>query len=118
MSDPDKTGPKQNGVTLFKPGQSGNPKGRPKGAKSKLTESFWQDMADVWAIGGRMAVEAALLTDPVAFVKIAATLMPKETEVTLRTLTASQLSDDELANIAVGSSEDADPTPLDPSKFN
>lgn len=27
----------------FKPGQSGNPKGRPKGAKSKLSESFYED---------------------------------------------------------------------------
>ena len=36
---PDDTGSKQSD-TKFKPGQSGNPKGRPKGARSKLGEAF------------------------------------------------------------------------------
>lgn len=37
----------------FKKGQSGNPKGKPKGARTKISESFWQDWLSVYnEIGG------------------------------------------------------------------
>jgi hypothetical protein len=32
----------------FKPGNKANPKGRPKGAKSKISESFWRDWLEVY----------------------------------------------------------------------
>lgn len=118
MSDTDNRQPKHRGLIHYKPGQSGNPKGRPKGAKSKLTESFWADMADVWERGGKAALEAVMTSEPGTFVKLAGSLMPKETELTLRTMTANQLSDDELADIAIGSGEDADSAPLDPQQLN
>lgn len=42
----------------FKKGQSGNPKGRGKGAKSKLSESFWLDWLEVYnRLGGVEAME-------------------------------------------------------------
>lgn len=37
MSDENDTSPKKGGTNLFKPGVSGNPNGRPKGAKNKTT---------------------------------------------------------------------------------
>jgi hypothetical protein len=34
-------------VTQFKPGQSGNPKGRAKGSRNKLSENLLSDLASV-----------------------------------------------------------------------
>jgi hypothetical protein len=111
-----KTVPKQ--LTPFKPGQSGNPKGRPKGSKSKLTESFWSDFALAWEAHGAAALKKVAANEPGTFVRVAATLMPKETEVTLRRVTAKELPDDELASIAIGSGEGADTPPVDPAQLN
>jgi hypothetical protein len=41
----DNTAPKQRGIP-FKPGQSGNPDGRPRGSRNKLGEAFVQALAD------------------------------------------------------------------------
>jgi len=41
---PESTGGKQvtgRELTQFKPGQSGNPKGRPQGSRNKLSENFF-----------------------------------------------------------------------------
>ena len=51
---PDSTGMKQGGAARFRPGQSGNPKGRPKGSRNKLGEDFLTDMLEVW--GGKARV--------------------------------------------------------------
>jgi hypothetical protein len=102
----------------FKKGQSGNPAGRPKGAKHKLTEAFWTDFNGAWAKHGKAALEAVAKDDPGKFVSVAASVMPKETELTLRNITAKELPDDELANIAAGGSEDAASAPLDSSLLN
>ena len=65
----------------FKPGQSGNPAGKPKGAKNKLTEAFWRDFAEAWKARGRAALEEVANKDPATFIRVAASLMPKELDI-------------------------------------
>lgn len=64
----------------FKPGQSGNPAGKPKGARNKLQEAFWKDFAGAWEQHGASALLKVATEDPATFVKVAASVMPKEIE--------------------------------------
>ena len=70
----------------WKPGQSGNPAGRPKGARSKiaeeflraLLESFNEAKAEGGPSAGMEAIRAMRDTDPSGYVKTLAALLPKE----------------------------------------
>ena len=77
MTDtPDNTGRNQDGT--FSKGVSGNPAGRPKGARSKLTEDFFRDMAEAWEERGKAALLEMVAERPHEFVKTAAGLQSKE----------------------------------------
>jgi hypothetical protein len=77
----DGTAPKQQIGVPFKPGQSGNPAGRPKGSKNRFAEAFWRDLADVWEAEGKPALEAAVKSDPIKFCTMAAGVLPKDLNV-------------------------------------
>lgn len=74
----DVTGPKQD--TKFKPGQSGNPAGRPKGARSKLQENFFQALHEEFEKHGAMILATMRDEKPADFAKMIAGLMTKEFE--------------------------------------
>ena len=62
----------------FMPGQSGNPSGRPKGAKNKLTDLFLSVIADDFAEHGAEALARVRDQDPASYLKIVGSLVPRE----------------------------------------
>jgi hypothetical protein len=80
-------------ATQWKPGQSGNPAGRPKGSRNKLEETFLADLLAAWEKGGKDYIVAAAAKDPLGIVKVVASLMPSKVEPTnpLQDVTREQL---------------------------
>ena len=64
--------------TQFKPGQVANPKGRPKGSKNKLSDSFLRALAENFEKHGKEAIEQVCKNSPGEYLRIIAGLMPKE----------------------------------------
>ena len=56
----------------WQPGQSGNPAGRPRGSRSRLSESFLCDFVAVWEEEGLDAFRRCARNDPSTFVRVAA----------------------------------------------
>ena len=68
--------------TRFKPGQSGNPGGMPKGTRTHLTRKFVAALANDFDDHGADAIAACREKDPARYVQIVASLMPKQVEAT------------------------------------
>lgn len=87
MSIPEDTGSKQ--TTRFQPGVSGNPNGRPKGSRNRLSEQFLDDLVDAWDEHGTTALMTCATKEPVQFCKIVAGILPKEHLLTALSVNAS-----------------------------
>jgi hypothetical protein len=65
----------------FQPGKSGNPAGRPKRARHKLGDAFLHDLAAHWQANGTAALDKLAETHSHDYVKIIASLLPKEAQI-------------------------------------
>jgi hypothetical protein len=82
MSNVDVTAPKQRVVGRpFPKGVSGNPRGRPIGARSRLSQDFLLDLHNAWSEHGADALARCAKEEPGRFCQIVAGLMPRDVVV-------------------------------------
>src|SRR6266542_1434941 len=95
----EQTAPIQRGRP-FVPGQSGNPAGRPKGARNKLTEAFLSALANDFAAHGPAAIERLRSRDPSRYLKLVASIMPRDLILKHEsTIDYAELSDEEVCEL-------------------
>ena len=61
----------------FKPGQSGNPAGRPPGARAKFSEAFVKALSDDFGEHGKTVIQACRGERPGEYLRVMAGLVPK-----------------------------------------
>jgi hypothetical protein len=66
--------------TRFKPGQSGNPSGRPKGSRNKFTEAFFQLLAADYDEHGKDVIEQVREKYPLQYLRLIVSVLPKRRE--------------------------------------
>ena len=77
----DKAAPKQLEPFCFRPGQSGNPKGRPKGARNRLGTQFLEALEADFNQFGPQAIALVREKKPEVYMRVVADLMPKEANI-------------------------------------
>jgi hypothetical protein len=80
----------------FKPGWKGGP-GRPAGSRDRLQRQFLYALAEDFDKHGEGAIRICRVEDPVRYVSICASSMPKEFAMTENSL--GDLSDDEVRQL-------------------
>ena len=79
----------------WRPGQSGNPAGRPAGTRNKLGEAFIAALADDFAQNGVDVIRATRVRFPAAYLRLVASVTFKHDEAR-NGIVPEGMSDDEL----------------------
>lgn len=79
--------------TRFKPGVSPNPGGKPVRARNRINASFLNALIKEFDESGAAAIKKCATEDPSTFVRVLASLQPKELEITK---TFDDISDEQL----------------------
>ena len=77
----DNTEKKLRNLKPFKPGQSGNPKGRPKGARNRLGTQFLEALEADFNKFGSQAIALVREKKPEVYMRVVADLLPKEANI-------------------------------------
>ena len=77
----DKTAKKQLIGRPFPPGQSGNPKGRPKGARNRLSTQFLEALEVDFSKHGSEVIALVRKKSPEVYMRVVAGLLPKEANI-------------------------------------
>jgi hypothetical protein len=91
--------PKQLMATAWKPGQSGNPAGRPLGARARISEKLLADLATVWETHGQAVLESLVTDDPGKLAQIAYGLLPRDVFITVEQRTPGNLDPEAWATL-------------------
>ena len=81
---PEETPAKSNLMPPWQPGQSGNPNGRPKGARAKLAEDFCQALLDDFIEAGPDAIRLMRAVKPNEYARMIASIIPKELDANVK----------------------------------
>ena len=69
---------------LWQPGQSGNPRGiRGQTGRTTLSRQFLRDLQKIWDLHGVRALEICATEDPSGFIRIMASLMPRQIDLSV-----------------------------------
>ncbi len=87
--------PQRANGTSWRPGQSGNPSGRPIGSRSAFSSAFLSDLMAVWQEHGRETMVHCAKHDPSLFFGICSRVLPKDVAVSITERTPGGLAPDD-----------------------
>ena len=91
----EKTQPRP-GLKPWRKGESGNPTGRPKGSRNKLSEQFVKALQEDFEENGKDTIAFVRQTDPGTYLRVISRLVPAEVSLDLKT-SVSDWDDSEIA---------------------
>jgi len=89
--------PQNANLKPIQPGEVRNPNGRPKGSRNKLGEAFIEAMHEDFRVHGKTVIETVRCEKPDQYLKVIASILPKELHV--KDATLEDMSDNELIEL-------------------